>query len=1061
MIVVMTLIFSFNINAQNAYFTMNPTLTPDAKTVIFSYEGDLWKVPVDGGNAFRITAMDGVETNPSVSPDGKWLAFSSNQYGNYDVYIMPLEGGNIEQLTFHESGDKVSSWSWDSKTIYFTSSRQNSIATYSIKTEGGTPIRLMNHYFNTVHNVVEHPLTGELFFNESWESNSFAHRKRYKGDYNPDIKSYNPKTKEYKTYTSYIGKDFGATVDRDGSIYFKSDEANGEYNLYTFKNEKKTQLTKFSSSIMWPKVSANGKKVVFYKDYQLCVYDVKSGKSETLKVNTFTNNPLGKEIAYNTSGKISYFDVSPDEKKLAFVSRGRLFVSDIKGKFIKELPTDNKEAVGEVKWLNDRSLIFSQSYKGYYNWFTIDANGNGEIKQITKVLMTNRMLALNSDRTKGVYYSGRNNVCLMDLKSFKSEVIVEEELWGLYNPIPSFSPDDKYIVFNAIRDFEDDVFVYNIETGIKTNLTNTKVTESDPIWSPDGKYIYFASDRINPGYPYGTKDSKIYQMALDKYIAPFRADKFDKLFEEEKKSGEEKSEGKSEEKEKDKKKGKADKDSDKKDKSDEKEKPEIKINTKSIMERVKSISPRFGQQRKPSILKKGDKTYILYLSDHSEGKGQLWKTTITPFEKNKIERVSTKSIYSYQLVAAKKGIYILISGKINTLNIEGNKLKEISISHNFNKSLEEEFNQIFHETWAGMEENFYNEDFHGEDWKKLKKKYEKYLPYVTSRANLSTILNDMLGELNTSHFGFSSYGKEEKVYHGTVSLATGILFNNENPFIVDRIVKEGPADYIEVDIKKGDRLVAVDDVRIDESVNREYYFAKPKRASEIKLTFERDKKEFHVQIHPSSSYFVRTKLYDEWQDDNQEYVDLKSNERIAYVHMKDMGGNELQKFKEDLVSAEAHKEALILDLRYNTGGNVHNEVLEFISQRKYLNWKYREGKLTGQSNFDYGNKPIVLLINEQSLSDAEMTAAGFKELGLGTIVGTETYRWIIFTSGKMLVDGSFFRLPSWGCYTLNGDNLELSGVSPDVYVDKNLKDRMEGNYTQLDKAIEIILEKLD
>jgi len=339
--------------------------------------------------------------------------------------------------------------------------------------------------------------------------------------------------------------------------------------------------------------------------------------------------------------------------------------------------------------------------------------------------------------------------------------------------------------------------------------------------------------------------------------------------------------------------------------------------------------------------------------------------------------------------------------------------------------------------------------------------FAKYLPYVKSRAELRLIFNDMLGELNTSHFGFSSSGDEEDIYYGTRTLATGILFDNENPFTVQRILNHSPVDYSEINLRNGDQLVAVDGKKIDSKVNREKYFSVPKFQEELTLTFERNGNEFNVNIHPSSKNEVRDLRYDEWQDENQKYVDSKSNNRIAYVHMKNMSGEELTKFKEDLVSDEAYKEGLILDLRYNRGGNVHDEVLKFLSQKTYLNWKYREGKLTGQANFNYGNKPIVLLINEQSLSDAEMTAAGFKELGLGTIVGTETYRWIIFTSGKGLVDGSFYRLPSWGCYTLDGKDLEVEGVSPDVYVGENFKDRLTGKQPQLNKAIDIILKELN
>jgi tricorn protease len=168
----------------------------------------------------------------------------------------------------------------------------------------------------------------------------------------------------------------------------------------------------------------------------------------------------------------------------------------------------------------------------------------------------------------------------------------------------------------------------------------------------------------------------------------------------------------------------------------------------------------------------------------------------------------------------------------------------------------------------------------------------------------------------------------------------------------------------------------------------------------------------------------------------------------------------LNKFLEDMVSEGQQREGLILDLRWNTGGNVHDRVLQFLTQKPYLNWKFRGGKLAPQSNFGPAIKPIVLLINEQSLSDAEMTSAGFKELGLGTIIGTETYRWIIFTSGKGLVDGSFYRLPSWGCYTLDGDNLEKTGVAPDIYVEETFEDRLMGKDPQLERAIQEIMKQL-
>jgi C-terminal processing protease CtpA/Prc len=176
--------------------------------------------------------------------------------------------------------------------------------------------------------------------------------------------------------------------------------------------------------------------------------------------------------------------------------------------------------------------------------------------------------------------------------------------------------------------------------------------------------------------------------------------------------------------------------------------------------------------------------------------------------------------------------------------------------------------------------------------------------------------------------------------------------------------------------------------------------------------------------------------------------------------MKDMGGGSLEHFMIDMTQQLQDRDALILDLRYNTGGNVHDAVLDFLSRRSYLQWKYRGGQLSRQPDFYPSDKPIILLTNEQSLSDAEMTSAGFKALHLGKIVGNETYHWIIFTSGAGLVDGSFVRLPSWGCYTLEGKDLEFSGVQPDIRVVNTFVDKISGKDPQLDAAIEEALKEI-
>lgn len=1038
--------FTSILSSQEAYFQIDPTLTPDGETIVFSYDGDLWKVPSSGGDAFRLTAMEGEETLPRISPNGQWIAFSATQYGNKDVYVMPINGGEVKQITFHEAADDVDSWSWDSKEIYFTSSRYNRYSGYKVPVSRGTPKRLFENYFNNVHNVVSHPKTNEFFFNESWESKNFTSRKRYKGAYNPDIKSYNPQTKEFKEYTDYNGKDMWTTIDENGVIYFVSDEINGEYNLYTFKGNIKTALTNFETSIGWPQVSANGNKVVFTKDYQIHLYDVVSNKTQKIKVQINTNNTLSKEQDFKTQGKISTMSIAPDNKKMAFISRGELFVSDIKGKFIKKIITNPNERVKEVKWLKDnRTLLYNQTASGYTNLFIIPADGTGKEKRITNEKKNYANIVLDNKMENAAYISGRDELKFLDLKTLKSKTLVTDEFWALRPPEPQFSPDDSYILYSAFRNFELDIFTYHIPSKQIINLTNTGVSESNPTWSPDGKYIYFQSNLTQPSFPRGNADTHIYRMALDIYDNPFKSEKFKDLFKEDEQKDKDKS----------KKKKKAEKE------TDSIKKPiSITINKEGLMDRLDRISPAFGSQGNAFIISKDEDTYVYYYSNHAEGKTNLWRTISKPFEDNKTEKVDDIVVRRGQLETAKDDNYALLNGSIYTLNLKNNKLEKIETEATFRKNLETEFQQMFFEAWAGFEANYYDDNFHGEDWQQLRDKYARFLPHITKRSQLSMLFNDMLGELNTSHVGFYTSGKEDETYYGSATSETGIIFSQDNPYKVAHIVSKSPANITGKNIKPGDILIAVNGIEVDTIKNREAYFSAPSRYDELQLTFKRNGNNIIVNLHPITSRKLKDLLYDEWVAENQKYVDEKSNDKIAYIHMKNMGGGELDNFMKEMVSEAHRKEALILDLRNNTGGNVHDAVLQFLSQKPYAQWKYRNGKLATQPNFTPAAKPIMLLINEQSLSDAEVTAAGFKALGLGTIIGTETYRWIIFTSSANLVDGSAYRLPSWGCYTLDGDNLEHTGVQPDIYVNEDFKDRLEGNQPQLDKAISEILKEL-
>ncbi len=1025
-------ITSMKANDVKAYFISDPTVSPDGQAIVFVYENDLWQVARAGGTAYRLTSLEGKASVPRFSPDGKWIAFSSTRGGNDNVYLMPAQGGEIQQLTWHEGSDRVDSWSWDSQSIYFHSSRENMSSVYTVNVTGGTPQRLFDHYFNLEHHLLEHPQSGAYIFTESWESLVFPHRKRYKGAHRPDILSYNPTTDEFSKLTDYEGKDLWPSIDEKGKIYFASDEYNGEFNLYTFKEGEKTALTQFERSIRRPQVSADGSVVVFEKDYQLYVYQVSSEEVVVPDVRLFQAPELAVEQSFDVKGEITWFDVSLDEKKLAFVSRGELFVSDMEGKFVKKMPLKADERAIEVQWLSDsKTLLYTRTHEGWANLFTIDATGQGGEKQLENKPATSRLVSLSPDRKKAVYLSGRNEVVVADLEKFKTEVVAEDELWGFQNSAPYFSPDGEYIVYTAFRNFEQDILIHKLSSGTTINLTRSGVTQAQPWWSPDGKYIYFSTDRVNPNYPRGETNNSIYRIALHRFAEPFRQNAFDELF------------------------------ADKPDKDTLDQPIEITLDLERIQERWEKIEVKGGQQYLPRVYSYKEGQVMFFVSNHDKGEYALWKTEMKPFEERKTEKIEgPDASANLQLANVKDNFWALVKGSISKIQPGDNKMEAISISHNFSRRLDKEFSQVFYETWTTLEENFYDEDFHGVDWKATLAYYEQFLPHMRKRENLRVLLNDMLGELNASHMGFTSKGKEEEPEYKGETAETGIVFSKENPYVVDRIITASNLDLTQRPVRAGDVLVALDGKSIDETLNRNYYFHFASRPREMELTFKRGNNEFSLVSRPHTPQEINNLLYDEWIRENREYVSSKSNDQIAYVYMKNMSGSSLEQFLIDMTTYGPCKNALLFDIRFNRGGNVHDDVLQFLAQRPYLNWKYRGGELAPQPNFGPSAKPMVLTINERSLSDAEMTAEGFRQLDLGKIIGVETYRWIIFTSGKSFVDGSFCRLPSWGCYTLEGENLEKTGVAPDIQVAENFHDRLHNRRPQLDAAIEELMEQL-
>jgi tricorn protease len=1005
------------ISGENLRFAVKPSLSPDAKTIYFSFNGDIFKVGADGGNALSVVATKGFDSNPRVSPDGKWLAFSSDLDGNNNVYIVALAGGEITQLTYNDASDIPVSWSSDSKTIFIESGRLNQVSTYTLNREGGTPVRLFENYFNTVSNLVQNPVNGNYIFNESMEGFSFATRKGYRGEHNSDLLEWNPNKKEYAELTTFDGKDLWPMVDVKGNIYYASEEANGFTNLVKYSKEKSEYLTKFDVSIQYPTIAYNGDAIVFIKDYQLNIYDLKTKKSYTPQIE-LVDSRVNNEISVKIETPL-YASLSPDGKKLAFSFRGALFVSDAKGNFVTQIQTPKSERVTEVVWADNSTVYYIRTNLGWTNLYKQTIGQQSAEKEVFAPKENVKRLTLSSKRGMLAFVSGSSSLMSLNVSDDKVSELTKQEFWSFQNYSVSFSGDDKYLLFSATNLFDRDIFLYSFEAKKVINITNSATMEDDACFSADGKYIYFTANRTTPSFPRGARQN-LFRASLYKSDTPFRAGEFNKLF------------------------------------SSEKVKKDsvMKFDFTDFQRRFEPIQ-RQGDQNSPFIYVSGDKTFLLYNSNH-EGERGLYVQEIKDWDVKPAQRVKgVRSAGSY--ICNGKSLMVLDQSGLYTVDVQSASANKIEINYSFSKSIKDEFGQMLYEVWGLLEQNFYDVKFHGADWNKVKEKYASYLPYVKNRSELRMLVTDMLGELNSSHLGFSSSGREEDSPFRKITNNAGLLFENGNPYIIKGIIRNSKADNAENSVLPGDKLIKVDGVKVNDNVERDFYFTGPDRREEILLTFERAGKEFDVRLHTNTTAEIKDLLYLAWEDDCKALTEKLGKGKFAYIHMRDMGDAALENFFIEMNTCAVHKEGLILDLRYNNGGNVHQAVIDFLRQKQHFKWSYRDKEKVTHPNFTPANRPIIVLINERSLSDAEVTSNGIKELEIAKIVGTESYRWIIFTSGAGLVDGSFCRLPAWGCYSLDGKDLEKSGVKPDIYVKNTFKDRVESKDPQLERAIKELL----
>lgn len=1022
----------------------HPSISPDGSQIAFGYMGDIWRVSRDGGRAFRLTDHKAYDREPVWSWDGEFIVFTSNRTGNDDVHLISADGGSARQLTYHTATDEGLDFSPDGKWIVFRSNRSSVSSLYKISVDGGNPLPLLDTYWSWPYEAKFHPIEEDVLISIGGESQS-SWRRGYRGSNTSKLWIIPGDGKGGQKVVADTSNCYWPDWSHDGqTIYFVSDRQFNTKNVWRVDSDgsKPTPVTQYTEGdVRWLSVSAKSKWAVVDRHFGIWLIDLDS-KALTKVSITAPAEPKENRRFFVDNGNVSEFQLSPDGKKIAAIVRGDIFVLSTKGGYARNV-TNTPWRERELVWSKDsRRLVYKSDQNANPDIYSVSALGDEKPVRLTESDGDIWQPTFSPDGKWIAYYEGKQTLRLMKPDGSKNRILAKGEFGGFRADDISWSPDSRFISTMVIRNANQDLVLFDVESGEQTIITNSAYDENSPIWTPDGKSILFTANRFGHSFPEFSGKWDIYQVHLTPKPPEFEEDKFEKLFAS---SGVKKE--KSDLKKKDNKGGK-------------KSTPKLQIKLDDIDVQTERVTNTLGNDRS-FIISPQDSSTVFFVSN-IDGKAHLWKTSLKEKERGKYSPFVPNVTNLRQVQIDKKGktLYYLANGKVGSIDINKKKNKSIKFSTRIEVDKTDDYTQMLGEVYYTLRHYFYDKDLHSADWKSIFENMLPVLQQVREDRDFYDYANEMIGYLNASHTGIRApRGPRPK----ETTAQIGADFTFENGIVrINKILKNGPLYLHRDSVSVGDRVEAIDGKPI---LSHENFWkrlnGKPERRVRLIIKSQSIGRSVTIPIKPITRGKEDRLRLDEWIESRKSWVREKTDDQVAYVYMRAMGRGDLSRFLLELERDAVPRKGLILDLRYNWGGNVHDRVLTALTKPVYAKWQKRGLSETQQSTYGFADKPIVLITNEVTLSDGEMTASGFKSLKRGKIVGNTTYGWLIFTTSARLMNGGYFRLPFWGCYSLDGENLETSGgVTPDIMVINDLNHDLKGEDPQLDRAIEVLLMQL-
>jgi tricorn protease len=1086
--------------------------------VAFSYLGDIWTAREDGTGVVRLTANKARDVYPRFSPDGKTIAFSSDREGGLDVYLIPASGGEVKRLTLHSADDIVLGWSPDGKTVLFASQRGEGFMgkLYTVPVGGGLardagPDMGVAGGFS--------PDGTRLAVNRKAQP---YWRKFYRGAYQSDVTVMDLATKTFRDLTDFDGLDSWPMWSQDGHIYFVSDrDAGAQANLWRVPESGGVaeRVTGFSSGdVRFPAISADGRTIVFERDFGIAKLDLATREVTPLSFDIAAETQESLTEFKDFHSTVDDYDAAPDGRRIAFAIHGEVFTAPTPADEAGELRqlTDGPARDQDVLYSPDgKAIAYVSDRDGREEIYVASADGAGAARKVTDIDTLKTGFIWSPD-SKRLAFTGSDDRLYTVSAEGKDLKVLASSKYGRIGR-PAWSPDGKWIAFSrpdVSRSTE--IYLIPADGGEEKKVTFDSSSERNPQFSSDAKKLYFIRDEGDLGgfEGGGRPSSQLFCMPLEKLTKdpddeadarPDGADSPAEAMAAMKRAAAARSSPPSEPK-------------------IDWAGLKRRTRQVTRMANVRSYIPANDGRTLVFVASegggggggpgrgRGGTPSIYTIRDDGKRMTRLTTGPAPPADSDddtprgprggfgggisnlRLTRDGRTlffqegdGVYSMSmgggggggpgrgalLAAAAPGGPGRSGGPAGGADAApasgGGGRRRVSFDVTVEVNKPAEWDEMFDDAWRTMKYRFYDPTMHGKDWDAMRAKYKPLVRFVGDRHELMNVLNEMIGELNASHTGASvgggGGGGRGDAPGRTATRHLGLDLEADDAsgrYKVAHVYEGGPADKDWIKVEPGHYLIAIDGKPL--KAGDDYWERLGRRLNrKVELTLNTKPEEegaWKVKYEPISMNTFGQLRYDRWVKQRRAKVDELSGGRVGYLHIKAMDGPSLAKFRKELAEFR-HKEGLVIDERFNGGGNIEQELLAILVQRPYQVWQPRGTEPTHRPFAGYFG-PKVVLQNWRSASNAEMFPAGFRALGLGKLVGTPTMGAVIGTGSYQLIDGSSIRTPAVGVYLADEarTNLENGGIKPDVYVENSPEDNLAGRDRQLEVAVQEVMKGL-